>query len=396
MIAYGSNFGACKELAERFAERGRFYGYTNDVMTLNELAAAPPRTEPWLLVAMTSTYTSNPPSNANAFRSTLEHGEPGAATWTNCKYVVWGLGNSQWNAFLAFPRYVHARLSELGATPVAEFAYGDVGSPVWEQSARGVEQPRVARAARPVRGATDRGGGRPRRGREGRRGRADERRLQYRDGDVARPARHRATRVLLAPKILTNTVGAETIEVRARACWELQAAESPKRTRHLEVALPPGVAYTAGDHVGVCPKNDEERVERMAGHLGAALDSLFMVPKTLNVRAVPKGTVLQVRNVLTNLVDITGKPTVGPARAPPREGRRPRRALEAGGDQRRRADAGRPGLAAAAGDRRRRVRRAAAARRVSVMQGEHLRVPAGRAAVAAPLLLAELEPARAR
>jgi sulfite reductase alpha subunit-like flavoprotein len=44
--------------------------------------------------------------------------------------------------------------------------------------------------------------------------------------------------------------------------------------------------------------------------LGAALEGLFMVPKTLNVRAVPKGVVLQVRNVLTNLVDIAGKPTL--------------------------------------------------------------------------------------
>jgi cytochrome P450/NADPH-cytochrome P450 reductase len=78
----------------------------------------------------------------------------------------------------------------------------------------------------------------------------------------------------------------------------------------LEIALPAGVTYTAGDHLGVCPKNDEEHVEWLASRLGAALDGLFMVPKTLNVRAVPKGVVLQVRNVLTNLVDIAGKPTV--------------------------------------------------------------------------------------
>ena len=39
VIAYGSNFGANKELAERFAERSDFHGYTSDVMTLNELAA---------------------------------------------------------------------------------------------------------------------------------------------------------------------------------------------------------------------------------------------------------------------------------------------------------------------------------------------------------------------
>ncbi len=87
-------------------------------------------------------------------------------------------------------------------------------------------------------------------------------------------------------------------------------AGSPKRTRHLEISLPPGVAYRAGDHLGICPKNDEERVERLARHLGAALDGLFMAPKTMNVRAVPKGVVLQVRNVLTSLVDITGRPPV--------------------------------------------------------------------------------------
>ena len=34
------------------------------------------------------------------------------------------------------------------------------------------------------------------------------------------------------------------------------------------------------------------------------------MPKALPVRAVPKGVVLQVRNVLTNLVDIGGKPTI--------------------------------------------------------------------------------------
>ena len=309
VIAYGSNFGACKELAERFAERGRFHGYAIEVVTLNELAASSPRTEPWLLVVMTSTYTSNPPSNATGFKSLLEHGEPGVETWGNCKYVVWGLGNSQWNAFLAFPRYVHARLAELGAEPVAEFAYGDVGSPAWERlhsewnsglwpvllelsGARATEAAASRLAAE----------------------RAAAEELSGADSNTAMAmsldAGDTAPRVLLVPKIFTNAVGAETLEVRVRACRELQAEESPKRTRHLEIALPAGVAYTAGDHLGVCPRNDEERVERLARRLGAALEGLFMVPKTLNVRAVPKGAVLQVRNVLTNLVDIAGKPTL--------------------------------------------------------------------------------------
>jgi cytochrome P450 / NADPH-cytochrome P450 reductase len=308
VIAYGSNFGACKELAERFAERSRFYGYADEVMTLNELAESPARTEPWLLTVMTSTYTSNPPSNAAAFRAWLEREEPGSDMWRNCKYAVWGLGNSQWNAFLAFPRYVHARLAELGAEPVAEFSYGDVGSPVWE-GGHGDWNSKVwpvlleLSEARRTEAAASRVAAEQ----------ATAERLSGADSNTAMAMSlgggDSAPRVLLVPKVLTNAVGAETFQVRADGCRELHSHESPKRTRHLEIGLPAGVEYTAGDHLGVCPRNDEDQVERLARRLGAALEGLFMVPKTLNVRAVPKGSVLQVRNVLTNLVDIAGKPT---------------------------------------------------------------------------------------
>jgi cytochrome P450/NADPH-cytochrome P450 reductase len=308
VIAYGSNFGANKELAERFAERSHFHGYTNDVMTLNSLVESPPRTEPWMLVVMTSTYTSNPPPNAMAFRTWIERSGADTETWQNCRYMVWGLGNSQWNAFLAFPRYVHKRLAELGATALADFAYGDVGSPVWERlhsewnsrvwpvllelSGARASQAAAARIAAEKSAAGA---------------------LTNADSNTAMARSLRADaapRVLLVPTILTNVVDIDTVEVRALVCRELQSAESSKRTRHLEVGLPAGITYRAGDHLGVCPKNDEERVERLARHLGAVLDGLFMVPKTMNVRAVPKGVVLQVRNVLTNLVDIAGRPTV--------------------------------------------------------------------------------------
>jgi cytochrome P450 / NADPH-cytochrome P450 reductase len=351
VIAYGSNFGATKELAERFAQRSDFHGYTSDLITLNELAESPPRTQPWLLVVMTSTYTSNPPWNAAAFKAWLERTQAGTPTWRNCRYLVWGLGNSQWNAFLAFPRYVHQKLSELGATPLAELAYGDVGSPVWE-GRHGDWNTRVwpvlleLSGARPTEAAAARvaaekaaagaltgadSGTAMHRSLAGAGvaaqpvGRAtsfssvmrlmapgSRRRASPARGDSAGPAARSQSqpRVLLAPTILPNAVGMDTVEARALACRELLPPGSPKRARHIELSLPPGVAYRVGDHLGVCPKNDEERVERLARHLGAELDSLLMVPNTLNVRAVPNGTVLQVRNVLTSLVDINGRPAV--------------------------------------------------------------------------------------
>jgi len=347
VIAYGSNFGANRELAERFAERAHFYGYTSDMITLNDLAGSPPRPQPWLLVVMTSTYQSNPPSNATAFRDWLELTDPGASAWQACRYLVWGLGNSQWNAFLAFPRYVYAKLSSLGASPLAEFAYGDVGSPGWEHL-HADWQSRVwpvlleLSGARPTenaaaRAAHEQAAGRVLTGAHSRiamerslLGRLPAPPMAGRGSGVSSVfrfrssgSRRRATpslagspgqasrsqpRMLLAPTILANAVGVETIEARALTCRALQPPESPKQTRHLELGLPPGTSYRAGDHIGVCPKNDEDQVGRMARHLDAELDSLLVVPKTMNVSAVPRDTVLQVRNILTNLVDITGRP----------------------------------------------------------------------------------------
>jgi cytochrome P450/NADPH-cytochrome P450 reductase len=307
VIAYGSNFGANRQLAERFAERGRFYGYSHELLTLNELAAAPPTGEPWLLVVMTSTYTSNPPTNATAFRSLLEQAAPGDAVWENCRYLVWGLGNSQWNAFLAFPRYIHARLAELGATPLSDFAFGDVGTPVWEQAhaewnAQVWPTLLELSEARPSEEAAARVAAE----------RASAGALTSADSNTAMAMslgpEDAAPRVLLVPEILTNGVGIETVPVRAQVCRELHAETSPKRALHLEVTLPEGLSYRAGDHLGICPRNDEERVEHLAQRLGAAVDGLFMVPRTLNAPVVPRGVVLQVRNVLANLVDIAGPP----------------------------------------------------------------------------------------
>ena len=309
VVAYGSNFGTNKRLAQRFAERSARYGHTSEVLTLNELVDRPVPTEPWLLVVMASTYTSNPPTNAVAFKSWLQHAHAGDATWRNCRYAVWGLGNSQWNAFLAFPRFVHETLAKLGAGAVVDFGYADVGTPTWEQ-AHGEWNDRVWPALIELSGAEPTQAAAARVAAE----EAAAGRLRRSDSNSAMTSSlhggDAAPRVLLVPAIMTNAVGLETFQAAAVVCRELQAETSPKRTRHLEVSLPAGVTYRAGDHLGVCPQNDPERVERVAQRLGAVLDGLFMIPKTMNVDAVPKGVVLQVRNVLTNLIDLAGLPSV--------------------------------------------------------------------------------------
>ena len=233
---------------------------------------------------------------------------------------------------------MHEKLSELGATPLTEFAYGDVGSPVWERlhadwNTRVWPILLELSGARPTRAAAERVAA------EGGHGRADEYRLEHGDAgrlpvgqDVATQPIARSMSVpsivgVVSPRAdvgpkprpVAGAAGPDDPHERRReghrsrhASWPAANSRPPSRRSgrgSCDLSQPPGVAYRVGDHLGICPKNDEERVEQLARHLGAELDSLFMAPKTMNVRAVPKG-VIQVRNVLTNLIDITGRPTV--------------------------------------------------------------------------------------
>ncbi|HXU22810.1 MAG TPA: cytochrome P450 [Tepidiformaceae bacterium] len=303
VVAYGSNFGSCRSLAERFAERSRVYGFRDQVVPLNELVGMAPRTKPWLLVIMTSTYTGNPPSNAVAFKTWLDRTGTDSETWRECRYLVWGLGNTQWNAFLAFPRYVQQKLAELGATPLGPLAFGDVGSPVADAAYEAWNErtwPALIELA----------GARPSEA-------AAERFAAVRSVETAMTTADSTSAMAMSldgqvvvPQVMSNSVDIATFAADVVAARELQAAESPRRTRHLELSLPAGTEYSAGDHLGVCPKNDEAAVEMLARRLGVPLDGVFAVPATMQVHAVPRGVPLKVRNVLESLVDITGRPSV--------------------------------------------------------------------------------------
>jgi sulfite reductase alpha subunit-like flavoprotein len=45
-------------------------------------------------------------------------------------------------------------------------------------------------------------------------------------------------------------------------CANNDAGSGPGSTRHLKIALPPGLAYGAGDHLGVLPRNGLDAIRR--------------------------------------------------------------------------------------------------------------------------------------
>jgi len=303
VVAFGSNFGSSKGIAERMFDKSKQFGFEPEIIPLNAVVDMPVKTKPWLLIVATATYTSNPPSNANKFKAWIDKQDPNCETWKNCRYIVWGLGNSQWNAFLHFPKYVYRRLGELGATPVYDFAAGDVSSPVWEEGFKKWSN-KVWPAVINLTGAI------PSEAAAAALEEQHKKEQELKTMDSASALIHSLAGKIVAPTLLTNGAGIETIASTVLVSRELHSPDAPTSTRHIEVSIPEGFKYTPGDHLGVCPKNDPKLVEKLADLLEAPLDAIFSVPAEMRIRAVPRGVPLQVRNVLTSLVDISAAPSL--------------------------------------------------------------------------------------
>lgn len=61
------------------------------------------------------------------------------------------------------------------------------------------------------------------------------------------------------------------------AIRELHNEHSNKSAKHVEIQLPDGMTYQAGDHLEIFPQNDPILVESVAIGFGLVLDACFEV-----------------------------------------------------------------------------------------------------------------------
>ena len=167
-------------------ERSHFYGYTSDVITLNELAESPPHSPGLAARGHDLHLHVEPAVERDRVQGVARaHRARRRRRWR--ELPVSRLGARQ-QPVERVPRVPPLRAQEAGRAGrgaarrlrVRRRGLARVGAP-----ARGLERPRLARPARAVRRPADRGRGGPRRGRAGGRGRADGRRLEHRDAQVA-------------------------------------------------------------------------------------------------------------------------------------------------------------------------------------------------------------------
>lgn len=277
LVLYGSNMGSSRERAELIARQAAASGLQAAVEELDARVGLLPSGTP--VVIVTSTYNGLPPDNAARFAQWLSSAAPGSLR--GVKFTVLGLGNRQWRTtFQKFPSFVDQRLLELGASRFHAMGVCDADSDfeaaadawtasLWQSTKQAFAVTATAQTPSPVTSL------------------AFEVRLA---GEPSAASGHAAATM----EVLRND--------------ELQASGSGRSTRHIELALPDAIAYSAGDHLGVFPENPPEVVLAVATRCRVELtQSVVVQPRSAAAaEGIPTGVPIGVEELLSRHVDLTG------------------------------------------------------------------------------------------
>lgn len=244
LVLYGSNLGTAEEVARRVAESGEAGGFAVTVAPLDDYTGRLPA-EGAVVIASAS-YNGTPPDNAARFCEWLRAAEPGAVSLAGVRYAVFGCGNRDWaSTFQAIPRLIDERLAALGAERLYPRGEGDAREDfdgqfqVWHE---------------PLLGAVAKGLG-----------------VELARADVAEAA-HLTVEAVEGGEAspFLDALGARAMRIAVNRELHTKAGPdpSPRSTRHLELTLPEGVSYRAGDHLGMIPHNADAVVERVAARFG--------------------------------------------------------------------------------------------------------------------------------
>jgi sulfite reductase (NADPH) flavoprotein alpha-component len=262
-VCFGSQTGTAEGLAKRVAREASKRGFAP---TLHDLASVTPASlsgEHSLLV-VTSTYgDGEPPDNAKALWKALSAGD--APRLEKLRFAVCGIGDSSYARFCGFARDLDARLAALGATRVVGRADCDTDPEEtflrWLSTALTALQPAKDTGPEPSTTTT-----------------------AATASAAVEPSGHSRS---------------NPFPSRLVANRRLNAPGSAKDVRHLEFDLAgSGLAYEAGDALGVVPRNDPALVSELLRILDAPPDARVALP---GVGEIPLSEALLTRLEITRI-----------------------------------------------------------------------------------------------
>jgi cytochrome P450 / NADPH-cytochrome P450 reductase len=241
LVLYGSNLGTAEGVAHQIADEAKTHGFATTVAPLDDYVGRLPKEGAVLIT--TSSYNGTPPDNAARFFEWLCNDSLSADVLKGVNYTVFGCGDHDWAAtFQRVPRMIDTYLEAHGARRLYQRGEGDA-SDDFDGQFRGWYDPLWGSLASALGISVD--------------------------GHEAIAKGHRYEVELLEEYVEPSPLGAEyeAQPMKVLENRELQRKTGPypseRSTRHIELTVPEGVSYRAGDHLGILPRNSDELVRRV-------------------------------------------------------------------------------------------------------------------------------------
>ena len=267
LFLYGSNSGTSESFAFEMATDAERYGFQPTVAPMDEYRNKLRKAIP--VVIITASYDGKPPHNATHFVQWLENQEP--VSLDGIEYAVLGCGHTDWTAtYQAVPRQVDQLMQRNGATPLIERGEANAAGDFFGAFETWTEQFWNKMAASPSKT-------RPFLSLEFTNNRSDH--LQQ--------SQHQAARI-------TQNI-------------ELVHIDHPlgRSKRHLEIQLPTGMTYQAGDYLSVLPSNPRPTVYRALRRFNLSPDTRIILRKEGDSRFhLPTDYPISLVDVFTNYVEL--------------------------------------------------------------------------------------------
>ena len=241
LVLFGSNLGTAEGIANRLGREGTERGYQVTVAALDDHGPDLPKQGAVLIVC--SSYNGEPPENATAFVGRLGEQALPADAFAGVTYTVFGCGDTDWAAtYQAVPKLLDAGLRAHGAARIHPRGEGNANGDFDDQYRSWHTELWTDVAAA----------------------------LQL----SAEPAVHAPSGPRLSISIvnrqLTNPVVLSYDATPALITRNIELTANgtgaSRSTRHVDIALPAGMGYRAGDHLGVLPRNSLAQIRRVMSH----------------------------------------------------------------------------------------------------------------------------------
>lgn len=272
-VLYGSNSGSAQAFARRIGDEAPAHGFRPVVAPMDDATGEMPAEG--AVVVVTASYEGQPPDNAVQFVPYLEG--LGAGALGDLRFAVFGCGNRQWaRTYQAIPKRVDAALEAAGAARLHDRGEGDSGGDFfgafdeWLAGFWPVLAESFGKAAAAVEAI-------------------QPLRVEFVSGGRASMLR------------LGDMEPGEVVENRELVDMGAPGARSK---RHIEIALPEGMTYRAGDYLAVLARNPRGQVDRALRRFGLSHDRLVVLHRDGAGSGLPLDYPVAVGELLANYVEM--------------------------------------------------------------------------------------------